>query len=79
MPQVADYNRTNTRQNRASKIGLLLLFIVLALGLAIWLFWSIKKKEMYRKENPIPGNESIKQKPIGNSILGILFPTLSKN
>jgi hypothetical protein len=63
MPQVAHNNQNHTRQQRVSKIGLFLLFAVLSLGLTIWLFWSLKKKEMYRKANPPPTEDTFRLEP----------------
>ncbi len=60
MPPAAHNNQTNMRQHRISKIGLFILFAVLSLGLTIWLSWSLKKKEMYRKANPPPTEDSIR-------------------
>lgn len=52
MPQVAHNNHRKIQQHRISKIGLVILLIFMSIGLAIWLYWSMRKKEMYKRSNP---------------------------
>jgi hypothetical protein len=51
MPRVVHKNQTNLDQHRFSKAGLVVLLLAMTIGLAFWLFNSLKKKEHYRKQN----------------------------
>jgi hypothetical protein len=55
MPQLAHNGQGKSHRQKRINFALVVLLVGMTIVLAIWLYWSAKKKEQYRKTDPSAG------------------------